>query len=285
MRVVSAAALREGFIASGRLEVTTRTVGPLQVHVATHGPRVGSEHARIARLAGESLGAYARVFGGTPRQALGVPYRHVILLLADESNEHLAGGGLAWKDIALLVPPDAEAHARLESAVTHELFHLWNARAFRYRTTREAWFSEGVTEYYAQRSLRDLGRLDDSGYRHALESAFERYRHDPWIASGSIALAGEHKFRHRALVYDGGMLLGACLDADIRRASKGTRGLDDLMRAMYARFDAGEKRYDNAAIYALVTELADDATGRALNRAVDGSAPLSLWRCATETGP
>ena len=57
---------------------------------------------------------------------------------------------------------------------------------------------------------------------------------------------------------------------------------DDLLRAMFRRFDAGERMYDTAALFELVGELANPATARRLERMVEGTASLGLWRCATE---
>lgn len=281
-RVSSIEALQDGMIATGLMETSTREVAGVALTVATSGERLRRVRERVDRVAGASLGRFAKMMGGMPRLALGRPYRHVVLLVVEEPNPHLAGGGLAWKDIVLLMPPGDQAVERLDAAIAHELFHLWNARAFRYRTPRESWFAEGVTEFYALRALRELGLLSAAAHRSRMEEAFERYRHDPWIGGGSIAMAGEQKFAHRVLVYDGGLLVAACLDADMRRATKGERSLDDLLRLMIGRFDASARRYDNAAIYAAVQELSDETTARMLARMIEGSAPLALWRCATE---
>lgn len=275
--------LREGFVAAGRLELSRHVAGSLALVVATPSAMPSRDRREIRRVAGSSLGRFVRLMGGAPRASLGMPYREVVLLTAAAPALELAGGGLAWKDIVLLAPPGDEPWSpRALAAVAHELFHLWNARAFRYRTPRERWFSEGVAEYLALRALLDEGVIGDDGYRDLMDGAFDRYRHDSWIGENSILRAGDLKFAHRGLVHDGGLLVAACIDADMRRATNGARALDDVLRAMFQRFDAGERTYDTGDVFDLVSELAGDAVARPLQRMVDGTASLGLWRCATE---
>jgi predicted metalloprotease with PDZ domain len=146
---------------------------------------------------------------------------------------------------------------------------------------RDAWFVEGVGAYYALRARFARRQLTGKEWQQAMDEAFDRYRMDSWIGVNSIARAGDQP-AHRALVVDGGLLVAACMEADMRRATERARGLHDLLRTLFERFDQNGRRYDTAAIFEVVTELAGDVASRPLQRMVEGTASLGLWRCATE---
>lgn len=286
VRVASVAELRDGFVMAGVAEALAadraRGAG-LALDLVTWGARARAEREALARVATEALGMYAGVFGGAPAAARGEPRGRVAIVVADEDAPARAGGVLLDRDVVVLAPVTGTLPARL-GAVAHELFHLWSGRAFAHRTPAELWFAEGVTEYYALHALRRAGVLSDSGYTAALDAAFGRFRLDPWIGVNSIAQAGSALGAHRTLVHDGGLLTAACLDPDIRTTTKGAKDLDDLMRVLFTRHDVAGRRYDSAALYDAIRTVSDDAVARRIARVVEGSAPLALWRCATEPG-
>jgi predicted metalloprotease with PDZ domain len=147
---------------------------------------------------------------------------------------------------------------------------------------RDAWFVEGVGAYYDLRARLARQELDEKGWQQAMDQAFERYRLDSWIGVNSLARAADQP-EHRALVVDGGLLVVACMEADMRRATDDGRGLHDLLRTLFERHERSARRYDTAAIFEVVTELAGDVASRPLQRMVEGTASLGLWRCATES--
>lgn len=286
LRAGSLGELLDGFVVVGAAEAIAvergRAAG-LALEVVTWGAGARAEHSAITRVAAEALGMYSRVFGRVPAAVRGTPLRRVAIVVADEEAPARAGAALLGHDAVVLAPAAGARAARL-GAVAHELFHLWSGRAFSHRTPAEQWFAEGVAEYYALHALRRAGVLSDSGYAEALDAAFARFRLDPWIGVNSIARAGGAIGEHRALVHDGGLLTAACLDPDIRTTTQGAKDLNDLMRALFTRHDAADRRYDSAALYDAIRTVSDDAVARRISRVVDGSAPLALWRCATEPG-
>lgn len=280
---VSREELRAGMLAAGLLHVSRHAAGGIALTLATPAALPDADRDRLTRAATVSLGWFRQVMGGTPRLALNRPYERVAVLVGEAPDAALAGGGLAWKDIVLLLPPGrALSNREALVSVIAELFELWSGRGFRHRTARDAWFTEGSTTYFALRALLAAGLLTRADYRDLMDAAFDRFRLDAWIGENSILRAGESLAAHRALVQDGGLLVVACIDADVRRATEGARRIDDLARAMFRRFDAGDRMYDTAALFELVSELADAATARRLERMVEGTASLGLWRCATE---
>lgn len=239
---------------------------------------------RAGRVANLTLAWYTKSVGAPP--AVQGPTVRVRLVIGESMDSSAAVGAATPKSLTLFarVTRGASADA-LDAAIARELFTLWSGRGFRQRTPAESWFARGTTEYFALRALRATGFLSDTAFHKRFDEAFARYKQDTWIGTNSIAQAGAHQAEHGALVLEGGLLLSACLDANLHRASKGARGIDDLLRAMAARFDTAGRPYDNAAIVSLVLERSDDATARGFSRLVEGSAPLALWTCATEVPP
>ena len=86
----------------------------------------------IDSIAVTAMLRFARVFGSVPPQVRGAPFTTTLLAIGDERNVMFVGGGLAGKDIAMLVPPDGPFSGDVtDGAIAHELFHLWNGGAFR----------------------------------------------------------------------------------------------------------------------------------------------------------
>jgi len=161
------------------------------------------------------------------------------------------------------VPSSALArdpHASL-TELAHEFFHSWNLVAIRpagynnlsYRAparTPGLWLGEGVTLYYADVLARRAGlpvptrsRLDH------LARLLERYYASPGIMRvsperASLAFEDSPAANPDATggYYLQGELLADALDARVREATHERRGLDDVMRALFARSQAPSYR-------------------------------------------
>jgi predicted metalloprotease with PDZ domain len=135
--------------------------------------------------------------------------------------------------------------------LAHEFFHLWNVKRIRPAAmwpydyahpqyTPLLWWSEGVTEYYAEVALARAGlwSVDDfvasvNDNVQQVESAAEIVSAedasiDTWISPTWVDEAQYY--------YPKGALLGLMLDVRIRRATAGRHSLDDVMRSLLADF-------------------------------------------------
>lgn len=187
------------------------------------------------------------VFGGEP------PFPHYTFLIQDG-----AYGALEHANSVTLGMPSADL-ARDPRAylgeLAHEFFHSWNLvrlypegrghlseRAPEHATG--LWVSEGVTTLYADILTRRAGFPDDGRPRSDwLARELEIYYESPgnFVISPEVASA-------RAVdttgingdlgpnYYSQGRVIGAVLDIAIRDSTRGKRGLDDLMRALYSGF-------------------------------------------------
>ena len=114
-----------------------------------------------------------------------------------------------------------------------------------------------------------------------LREAERQYRADSGFGRISMHDAGAAKFRHRGLIYFGGQLVAACLDSMIRSRSNGARSLDDVMRAVFERYDAGPNRFDTADVLDVVSTMAGPEAGATVRSWVIGTTPVPTAGCLT----
>jgi predicted metalloprotease with PDZ domain len=183
----------------------------------------------------------------------GLPYREFSFLLQDG-----AYGGLEHANSTTLGAPSEELggdRADFLLSTAHEYFHAWNLVRLRPAgwgglthlppaRTRELWWSEGVTMYYADLLLRRAGLVRTSRL-DALRDQMASYLDDPgsarvspeqasWTADDPPGANGDVSGDH----YRQGTLIATVLDLAIRDSTAGRRGLDDVMRALVAEHPA-----------------------------------------------
>jgi predicted metalloprotease with PDZ domain len=179
----------------------------------------------------------------------GLPYRRFVFQLQDG-----AYGGLEHENSTTLGAPSAELagdRADFLLSTAHEYFHAWNLVRLRPAgwgglthlppaRTRELWWSEGVTMYYADLLLRRAGLVRTSRL-DALRDQVASYLDNPgharispeqagWTAEDPPGANGDLSANH----YTQGTLIATVLDLAIRDSTAGRGSLDDVMRALVA---------------------------------------------------
>lgn len=260
----------------GRLRRWTFAVDGVP-HTVAYWQRPGSTPVDSAALVGpvRAIVREARaIFGG-------LPYPRYAFLLQDS-----AYGGLEHANsVTNGAPADelADDPANVYLDVAHEFVHSWNLVRLRPAgwgglslrppaRTRELWWSEGVTMYFAEQILRrahlpggtrprietlreDLDTyLDDPGFAHVSP---ER---GSWTVDDPPGANGEHQGDH----YLQGELIATALDLIVRDSTHGARGMDDVMREMYRRH-AGPRGFTGAD----VERTASDVCGCSLHAFFD----------------
>jgi predicted metalloprotease with PDZ domain len=136
--------------------------------------------------------------------------------------------------------PSSPTVDELQELLAHEIAHNWPSMQGEHGDT--AWYSEGAAEYYslvfAYRAglldraalLREVNQRAGSYYTHPFRGltnaeAAQRFWSDPFV---------------QQVPYGRGFLYLAQTDAAIRRASRGTKSLDDVVRAIRARQQADQ---------------------------------------------
>ncbi len=135
--------------------------------------------------------------------------------------------------------------------LSHEFFHLWNVKRIRpaemwpydyhaEQYTPLLWWSEGVTDYYADLTNLRSGLWSPDQFLANTVSNIKQVEEalEPWsVEDGSEATwIHEVYVNSSQLYYPKGSLLGFLLDISIRDASDNAHNLDQVMRALYTRY-------------------------------------------------
>jgi len=172
------------------------------------------------------------------------------------------------------------------SAISHELFHLWNGVAMYPASNDGIWFREGVTEYYAKVALFRLGinglesRLDPflyafRGYNATIGTPYDVSLALAW---GRYVDTGDWSFRN--VVYEKGQLIAYLINRTISEKTEGDKNLDDLMRCMYQAFahpqTASRRWFKLDDIKELLTHLTNSSWQDFFNKYILGSTALPI---------
>ena len=201
------------------------------------------------------------------------------------------------------IPLDAtssrEGYLDWLNLASHEYFHAWNGKRLRpaelgpfdYENevyTRALWFVEGITEYYADLFLVRAGVATRDEYLDALseqirslqttpgrlEQSAEAASYDAWI---KYYRTDENSPNTSISYYVKGAVIGFLLDANIRRLTAGSKSLDDVMHAMFAKFSS-ERGFSGADFRASVADAVGAAKAREMRawlaRALETTAEL-----------
>jgi predicted metalloprotease with PDZ domain len=211
-----------------------------------------------------------------------IPYRDYTFILHLRSNtggglEHLNSTALGYRrfgfraaagDEVDSAAPNAEtvpSYRGFFSLVAHEFYHLWNVKRIRpdalgpFDYTKEnytklLWVAEGITDYYSRVVLRRAGIISDKEFLRQNARAFQELQNTPgrmvmsaeessfdtWI---KFYRQDENAINSQVSYYDKGAILGLLLDLEIRKQSKGTKSLDDVMRYLYTDFYKKNRNY------------------------------------------
>lgn len=151
----------------------------------------------------------------------------------------------------------------------HEYFHLWNVKRIRPKVlgpfdyidppkTRNLWFSEGVTDYYAALCTRRAGFSTEEAFLSRWGGAIRAYQNSPsylktsadeaslrvWEAGNSSGYGISYYFK--------GMLIGLCLDLKIRHVTGSKKSLDDVMRELMRRTNPPKPGFEEDEIREVV---------------------------------
>jgi predicted metalloprotease with PDZ domain len=139
--------------------------------------------------------------------------------------------------------------------LAHESFHAWNPHRMGVRPNGEPidWFTEGFTDYYADRLLLQAGVLSLASYIESLNLALRRFplSSDPYVR---------------------GRIIGLWLDAAIRKESHDQQSLDDVMFEMVRTRD---QPLTQGRIFKTIARYISPDTRVALEAAVTNHAALA----------
>lgn len=189
-----------------------------------------------------SLASYTNLFGGLPRKENGNFYDYIDFDIYYGNISGEADPQFVAIDVG---PQKVFGYLTWETALIHEIFHLWSAETFRYKDYREQWFNEGATEYYAIKHALRFGVLDRAEAVDVWSRSLSMYLTANGAGSVSLREAGRKDLKRQNyfLVCHGGLLVALILDLEIRHFTQNQRSLDDLMRWLYKNHNRTNKMY------------------------------------------
>ena len=173
--------------------------------------------------------------------------------------------------------------------MSHEYFHLFNVKRIRpaemwpydYRAeqfTPLLWWSEGVTDYYANLTNVRSNLWSTEQFLNNAAGDMQQVETvpEPWSQEdGSLATWIDEVFVNSSqLYYPKGSLTGMLLDVSIRDATDNRRSLDDVTRALYTRFYQKNKGFTTADLLELLREFGMPDVDGFYQRHINGREPL-----------
>jgi predicted metalloprotease with PDZ domain len=161
--------------------------------------------------------------------------------------------------------------------VAHEYHHLWNVKRLRpvalgpfdYENenyTTNLWVAEGFTSYYGPKFMLRAGLLTPDEFIGTVTGSVTSVMNTPGAKVQSAAESSfdawikgyrpnENSNNTTISYYSKGQVIGLLMDLEIAHATKGTRSLDDVMKAMYEACKTSGKGYTDAEFKAMVEKI------------------------------
>jgi len=214
------------------------------------------------------LRAYAKVFKGGPDRRV----MFIVNPYEGAGEKRMKGQGQNHS-VSILMDDALDPTTKHEWGpfLGHEVFHIWNGlTALTPFTSKERWFLEGVTNYYSDITAKQIGYLSETEYLERLKTACEKY----------LSVSHEHaigdNFRDSRLLYEGGSLVAAALDLQIRHLTKNRKNFNHVMQRMYRKFPDTSTEYTQRDIIRTVNKVAGKDFGTFFNTYVVGKERLPL---------
>jgi hypothetical protein len=247
---------------ASRLAFNFYAAGPLERYPATGSKDFGLywltdppfDVAHVAKGVRALYGSMARFFNDE-----GKPYRVFI-----RHNPHRDGGGTALPQSFMFGWNEATAPTadNLQSLLAHEMTHNWPAMEGEHGDT--AWYSEGAAEFYSLVLSQRAGALSTPQFLTEINERAAGYYTNPYRTATNAAAAEQFwkDWSAQRVPYGRGFMYLAQVDAKIRARSNGTRSLDDIVTAMFARQKRGQPYGIPAWLGLVAAELGSDTAQR-----------------------
>ena len=169
--------------------------------------------------------------------------------------------------------------------LSHEFFHLWNVKRIRpaemwpydyhqEQYTPLLWWSEGVTDYYADLTNLRSGLWSVDQFLLNATSNIDQVEStpEPWSAEDGSEATWIHEVHVNSsqLYYPKGSLLGFLLDISIRDATNNAHSLDEVIRALYTKYYRQNRGFSTADLLEELRAAGMPDVNGFYNRYIDG---------------
>jgi predicted metalloprotease with PDZ domain len=230
------------------------------------------------------LHEYLRIFPQTPATHMYFAFFHG----AEENGEgYLNSTTLTMVDA--ITPVDRIFWTNL---LAHEIFHHWNGGLLVPRDDEKAsWFTEGVTEYIANRTLIRTSLISQSLFLKKLETHVGMYNYWIWAPpfqksslQSAVADGDGDKNINRPGIYDGGVVAAFCLDTMIQKQTYGRKSLEDLLRLMMTRYGLPGMQWALSDLVRDASEVAGTPLDGFFSRYIAARERLPVKQCLADAG-
>ena len=266
--------LTEPYLLIGKHTEVVAKSGNTQVALAIGGSLKTSKD-EIQNSVQEFISAYSELFSGEPT----APLLFIVNPYEEKLGKRMEGHG-SGRSITVQMDRNLAETNRHEWGpfLAHEVFHIWNGlTALENFNLMERWFKEGVTDFYADITATRLGYLSEREYLNRLEHACEAYLSAP--SKYTITNSDD-----RRLVYNGGSLVTAALDFEIRELTENKKSFDDVMKQMYHKYNHPDKMYIQQDIIMTVNSVGGKDFEPFFNTYVAGKDRLPLTEYFSKAG-
>jgi len=221
----------------------------------------------------------------------GLPYDRYHFLLLATPGESGAAGLEHCASTLIVSDPQLAATREYDHLIAHEYFHAWCAERIQVDAllrpdytqplrTGTIWVNEGITEYFCRHlmvsaglqtraeffaGLSEEGRMARMLWRVAGDRSWSDVSRDAadWNDMGDlIAFSAKH--------YQGGCWTVLALDLEMRAASKGERGVADLLRYLMRAYAQRGRGFGEEEMRAIVAGIAQADLDPFFEHHVDG---------------
>ena len=226
------------------------------------------------------------------------PNKHYTFIV---HNFERGGGGLEHLNSTVLgasrnAYDKPEGYLGFLNLVAHEYFHLWNVKRMRpvalgpfdydnENYTTNLWVAEGFTSYYENKLVLRAGFIDPKTFVDGLVTAVANVSNTPGAKVQSAAESSydawikgyrpnENSNNTGVSYYSKGEVVGLLMDLEIAQATKGTKSLDDVMKAMYLQGKTLKRGYTDAEFKAMVEKISGKSFTDFWAKYVNGTHPV-----------
>ncbi len=207
------------------------------------------------------------------------PNKHYTFIVHNFSQ---GGGGLEHLNSTVLGATHEqystpEGYNGFLQLVAHEYHHLWNVKRLRpvalgpfdydnENYTTNLWIAEGFTAYYENKVMLRAGYTTVDQFVKEMATSITNVDNTPGTRVQSAADASfdawikyyrpnENSNNTSVSYYSKGEVIGMLMDLEIANATKGTKSLDDVMKAMYLQCKKLNRGYTDAEFKAKAEEV------------------------------
>lgn len=168
------------------------------------------------------------------------------------------------------IKPDI-TRQQLFRIVAHELFHTWLPNKIEitvakgHHDLRHEWITEGFTDYFARRILKEAGFMSDSEFADSINADIKSIADDPYATATyddlvGLAKSGSYGAAAKKLAYFRGALIALNWNEKIQRSGKG-QDLAELIREIYSYAGKSGGKVSEDEFFKFVWGFGVDAAG------------------------